>query len=142
MSDMPMEQHSNLEFIQKAHGNVLIAGLGIGLIIIAIQNNPEIKSITIVEKYQEIIDLVFPFLPIKKECKVVCEDIFNYIPEKKFNTIYFDIWNDINYKIRGIEILGEKFIEYLDISDSDCYMGFWREKDAIEYSEYDNYENK
>ena len=137
MEYVPMEYQTNSEFIQNAHGDVLIAGLGIGLVLIAIQDNPQIKTITIIEKHQEIIDLVFPYLPMKKECKVVCEDIFNFTLERKFNTIYFDIWNDINYNIQEIEILGEKFIEYLDLSDSDCYMGFWREEDAINYSELD-----
>lgn len=135
MTNTPMEHHTNTEFIQNAHGDVLIAGLGIGLVLIAIQDNPEVKTITIIERHQEIIDLVFPHLPMKKECKVVCEDVFNYIPEKKFNTIYFDIWNDVNYNIQEIEVLREKFIEYLDLSDSDCYIGFWREQDAIHYSE-------
>lgn len=135
MSDLPMEYQTNSKFIQKVHGDVLIAGLGLGLVLITIQDNPEVKTITIIEKHQEIIDLIFPHLPIEKQCKVVCEDIFNYIPKKKFNTIYFDIWNDVNYDIQEIEILRDKFIEYLDLSDSDCYMGFWREQDANYYSE-------
>ncbi len=82
MSDMLMEYHTNSEFIQKAHGDVLVKGLGIWLIIIAIKDNPEVKSITIVEKHQEIIDLVFPYLPIKKDCEIVCEDIFSFTLEK------------------------------------------------------------
>lgn len=50
MSDTHMEYHTNSEFIQQAHGHVLIAGLGIGLVIMAIQDNIKVKSITIVEK--------------------------------------------------------------------------------------------
>ena len=73
MSDMPMEYQTNSEFIQNAHGDVLIAGLGIGLVLIAVQDNLEVKTITIIERHQEIIDLIFPHLPIKKQCKVVCE---------------------------------------------------------------------
>lgn len=135
MSDTQMEYHTNSEFIQSAHGHVLIAGLGIGLVTMAIQDNIRVKSIVIVEKEQEIIDLVFPHLPIRKECSIVCGDIFNYIPTRKFNAIYFDIWNDVNYDIQDIEILGERLAEYLDASDLNCYMGFWREEDAINYSE-------
>lgn len=33
MSDTPMERRTNMEFIDKAKGDVMIAGLGIGLIL-------------------------------------------------------------------------------------------------------------
>lgn len=50
MSDTPMEKHTNQEFLDAAHGDVLIAGLGIGLIVMPLLDDPEITSITVVEK--------------------------------------------------------------------------------------------
>lgn len=37
MSDTDMERSSNLPFVQHAHGDVMVAGLGIGLIINALR---------------------------------------------------------------------------------------------------------
>jgi len=96
MSDTAMERKSNKEFIDKAKGRVLIAGLGLGLIIHNIIENPEVTEIVVVEKYQDVIDLVEPKFTHPK-LKVICADIFEYKPNKgeKFDTIYFDIWADI-----------------------------------------------
>lgn len=96
MSDTHMERRTNREFVSKAHGDVMIAGLGIGLILNALEDkvkSGEVKSITVYEKYQDVIDLVLPkykHLPIK----VICKDILEYKPEKgeTYDTIYFDIW--------------------------------------------------
>lgn len=100
MSDTHMERLTNREFVSKAHGDVMIAGLGIGLILNALEDkvkSGEVKSITVYEKYQDVIDLVLPkykHLPIK----VICKDILEYKPEKgeTYDTIYFDIWPNID----------------------------------------------
>lgn len=137
MSDMPMEYRSSAEFLEEAYGDVLIAGLGLGLNIIALQEKSEVNSITVVEKHEEVIDLVYPYLPLKKKCTVICSDIFDYVPPPthKFQTMYFDIWDKINYDVSEIDILSEKFFDYLDISSPSSYFGFWREDDAIFRSE-------
>lgn len=58
MSNTPMEKRTNEDFVTNAHGKVLIGGLGIGLILLAIQDDPMVDKITVVEKNQEVIDLV------------------------------------------------------------------------------------
>ena len=50
MSDTTMEQRTNYAVLYRANGHVLIGGLGIGMILLAIQEKPEVKSITVVEK--------------------------------------------------------------------------------------------
>lgn len=100
MSDTDMEKNSNREFVRKAHGDVMIAGLGIGLIINALRPKVEsgkVTSITVYEKYQDVIDLIGPKysdLPIK----IICQDILTYKPVKgeTYDTIYFDIWPEID----------------------------------------------
>ena len=49
MSDSWMEQETNIGIVRQAKGHVLIAGLGMGMIVLAMQKNPEVKSITVVE---------------------------------------------------------------------------------------------
>lgn len=100
MSDTNMEKETNRLFIENAKGRVMIGGLGIGLIIENLRdkiNAGIVTEITIYEKYQDVIDLVYPIykdLPIK----VVCADILEYKPQKGevYDTIYFDIWPTIS----------------------------------------------
>ena len=100
MSDTPMERRTNREFIEKAKGNVMIAGLGIGLILENLKpkiKSGEVKSIVVYEKFQDVIDLVYPIysdMPLE----VRHEDILTYKPPKgeEYDTIYFDIWPDIS----------------------------------------------
>jgi hypothetical protein len=96
MSDTMMEKQSNRQFVREAKGDVLIAGLGIGMILLPTLNKAEVTSITVIEKEQDVIDLVSPHYQHDK-LKVICADIFEWSPAKgqKFDTIYFDIWPNI-----------------------------------------------
>ena len=95
MSDTRMEKLTNLDFINEAKGKVLIAGLGVGLILNGLKtkiNSGEVTEIVVIEKYQDVIDLISPKFP---NVKIICADIFNYETKEKFDTIYFDIWATI-----------------------------------------------
>jgi spermidine synthase len=95
MSDTFTEHMTNWEIVREARGKVLIAGLGLGMILHPILKKKEVQSVTVVEKYQDVIDLVSHTLDHKK-LRVICADIFNWLPrdDQKFDTIYFDIWYD------------------------------------------------
>ena len=69
-------------------------GLGIGLIIMAIQDKPEVHSITVVEKSQEVIDMIATQLPLNEKVKIIQADVFCWKPERgvRYDTIYMDIW--------------------------------------------------
>jgi len=97
MSDTAMERITNKGFIQHASGRVLIAGLGVGLILQAILEKSEVTEVVVVEKYQDVIDLVAERFAHPK-LRIVCADIFEYnLPkEERFDTIYFDIWAEIS----------------------------------------------
>jgi len=98
MSDTNFEQSTNYEVVSQATGHILIAGLGLGMILIPIAKKDSVKSITIIEKHQDVIDLVWPKL--KKylgkranKITIIQSDIFSWKPgNQKWNTIYFDIW--------------------------------------------------
>lgn len=127
MSDTHMERYTNEAFVSKAHGDVMIAGLGVGLILNALESkvqSGEINSITVYEKYQDVIDLVFPkykHLPIK----VICQDILEYKPSKEetYDTIYFDIWPRISKcNLQQIKILHNR---WKFRKRKDGYMDSW-----------------
>lgn len=106
MSDTAMEQRTNAGVVACAKGDVLIAGLGIGLIIVPMLRNPAVKSITVIEKYQDVVDLVLPTLIASvpgadAKLKVIVQDVLTWKPGPKdllpkYDVIYFDIWGDIN----------------------------------------------
>ena len=117
MSDTMMEKRTNREFCGKAHGDVLVGGLGIGMILMAIQDNPAVNSITVLEKYQEVIDMVAQQLPLNEKVKIICADVFEWKPEngQRFDCIYMDIWDYINSEIYRNEMkpLKRKYGHYL-----------------------------
>lgn len=130
MTDTDMEKSSNQEFVNAANGEVLVAGLGIGLIIFNALNKPEVKHITIVEKYQDVIDLVSPYF---KDTRVsfICADILEWRPEKgkKYDTIYFDIWPTICVdNLDEIKFLHNSFKSKLNRQNPDCWMDSWMKK--------------
>ena len=82
MSDTNMEKRTNSDFCINAHGDIIIGGLGIGMIIMAIQDKPEVKSITVIEKNKEVIDIVATQLELndkeKEQMAHTCSVIKEY----------------------------------------------------------------
>lgn len=134
MSNTPMELRTNWSFCKKAHGDVLIGGLGIGLILLEIQSKPNINTITVVEKYQEVIELVGKQLPLSSKVNIINDDIFTYKPEQKYDCIYLDIWNYINSDIYDKEMkpLKRRYSKFLKpkIDCPDRFIGCWAENEA------------
>lgn len=136
MSDTDMEKDTNFRFCNMAHGDVLIGGLGIGMIVLAIQDKPEVESITILEKSAEVIQLVGSQLPINDKVQIINADVFEWKPTKgkKFNCIYMDIWNWINSDVYREEMLPltRKYCHYLasKSEDPNRFMDCWCKKQA------------
>ena len=137
MSDTCMERCSNYSFVRKANGNVLIAGLGLGLILLPALQKKEVKLIQVVEKNEDVMSVVVPQLhkyirdhKLNRRLMVVNADIFKYKPYKdeKWDTIYFDIWPTIcTDNLKEITKLKRKFGRRLNRENSKCWMGAWQE---------------
>lgn len=100
MTDTQMEQQTNMGVVRQARGQVLIAGLGIGLILLPILAKPEVTSVTVIEKYEHVVNLVAPALmsqPGGEKLTCIHADIFDWKPARgtRWDTIYFDIWPNI-----------------------------------------------
>lgn len=135
MSDTPMEKRTNQWFIQNAHGDVFIAGLGIGLIVLPIQEKEEVKSITILEKNKEVIEMVGKQLPLNEKVKIVEGDVFDYAFPKgtKFDCLYFDIWNYVNSDVyEEMKKLKRKYTKYKKklAENPNAFMKCWAEYEA------------
>lgn len=134
MSDTPMEKRTNSDFVRNAHGNVLIGGLGIGLILLAIQDKDNVEQVTVVEKNADVIELVGKQLPLNHKVTIVNADVFEYEPEAKYNTIYMDIWNYINKEIYNEQMkpLINRYRKYLvdKLEDEHRYINCWCKNQA------------
>jgi len=142
MADTEMEKRTNTSFVSRASGDVLIGGLGLGMVLLAVQAKEEVNSVTVIEIEQEIIDLVVPQLPLNVKVTIICGDIFEWYPPKGvlYDVIYFDIWNHIcadDYG--GMTTLHRRFGKRLNRSNCDCWMSSWRRYDRKEaYFESDS----
>lgn len=96
MSDSEQEYHEHQHFLPYAHGHILSAGLGLGMIHSPLMQNENFKSITIVEHSQEVIDLVWDHCPKDERFKIVLADIYDYEPTQKFDIGWFDSWVGID----------------------------------------------
>lgn len=130
MSDTAMEWDTNQEFIENAKGDVLIGGLGIGMIIIGIVNKPSIKSITVIESNKKVAEKIGELLEphFNNKVTIIHADVYEWQPDQNYDTIYMDIWASIcgdNYD--EMTLLGRTYRTYLN---DDGWFGCWREYDC------------
>lgn len=97
MSNVPFEKKTNLQFFQKAKGNVLINGLGLGMVLSAILTKKEVTSVTVVEISKDVIDLVAPSFLHDKRVKIIHADSLTFVPPKGiiYDAVWHDIWPDV-----------------------------------------------
>lgn len=139
MSDTQMERDSNAEFLREVEnrgGHILVAGLGLGMILVPIFKCPKVESITVIEKQQDVVDLVLPKLKSKfghhpqigkRFCTVITADIFQWNPslDCRWDVIYFDIWPGICLDFyEDIKRLKKRFLSYLKLGG---WMKGWQE---------------
>ena len=117
MSNHESETITNQKFIDSAKGDILIFGLGLGLIVFPLLKEIGINRITIVELDKGLIEMVSPIIrfqdPLRK-VKIINGDCFSWETQEKFDTIYFDIWETIDEKAYSeMEILEKRYLKNL-----------------------------
>lgn len=83
-----MEQHS-----EALSGHVLCAGLGLGLMVHAMNANPNITHITVVERSADVIDLIGPLVPHDK-LTIINEDFYELSTDAiaPVDSVLFDLF--------------------------------------------------
>lgn len=117
MTDTHMEQNSNYTVVREAKGKVLIGGLGIGMVLLPILEKPEVTSVTVIEKYADVVKLVEPHIRAAAgknadKLKIIVADALEWKPPKgeKWDTIYWDIWPEIcTDNLKDMEVLHRRF---------------------------------
>ena len=98
MSVNPNEINTMNPFIAEAKGKVLVLGLGMGYIAYMMALKDDVKSVTVIEKDVNIINLfkehIAPLLKNNK-IKVVHDDAIRYVETNKgFDYIFADLWHN------------------------------------------------
>ncbi len=149
MTDVRFEQLTNHEVVHRSNGDVFIAGLGIGMVLVPVALKDEVKSITIIEKYQGVVDLVMPSLKKKigkaaAKVEVIVADALEWKPPRgrTWDTIYFDIWPDVCVdNLEEVAKLKRRFARRLRRHDNPkAWMGAW-EEDTLRREKRRNREN-
>lgn len=88
--------------IEKAHGNVITFGLGLGYYAYMVSEKEEVDSITVIEKSENVIRLfkkhILPQFSHSEKLKIICADAFEYaefeMPKRNFDYAFVDTWRD------------------------------------------------
>lgn len=93
MSDTDAEVRDHYEFVLRARGDVLITGLGLGMCLGAALRREQVRSVTVVEIDQDLIDLVGPHYRSRR-VQIVCADAYTWRPPvgARYGAIWHDIW--------------------------------------------------
>jgi len=98
MSDTPQEYRDHVLFIHRARGHVLINGLGLGMVIAAIQDRANVQSIMVNEISEDVIKLVGPTYEKHPKVTINHADAYTWKPTngQKFDAIWHDVWGDVS----------------------------------------------
>ena len=94
MVDSPTDYRAMQKYAEKAYGNVLTTGLGLGLLTCELCKNDKVSSITVVEISPCVIDLISGYLPDDPRIHITCNDFWHFVEEDndRWDTIIADIW--------------------------------------------------
>ena len=99
MSDTPAEIRDHLNFMYRAEGDVLVNGLGLGLVIEGLMSNPNVKHVTVIEISSDVIQLVAGYLKSRYDgqLSIIHADALEWkSPKGKvYNCVWHDIWPNI-----------------------------------------------
>lgn len=102
MSVCPSEINTMKEQTERAHGRVLVLGMGLGYYQYCILQKKQVSSVTVVELSSTIIEIfeqhLLPNFPNKEKLNIVCADAVEYlknVEDGQFDFVFADIWEGI-----------------------------------------------
>ena len=131
MSDTPDERRDHYGAVRKAHGHVLINGLGLGMVLAAVLKREGVEKVTVVEIDPDVIALVGPTYSSDPRVEIVNASAFDYKPPK--GTRYCVVWHDIWDSICG-DNLPEMTKLKRKYGKATGWQGCWCEDETRRYS--------
>jgi hypothetical protein len=140
MSDTQDERNDHRTILNKAHGQVLIGGLGLGMIALACALKSEVDHVLVIEINPDVIGLVVPWLhralrmlgrdPSKIEA--IQADLLTWIPQKgqKYDCVWFDIWENLcTYNLQQYTMLSRRYARRMNPGGFRGSWGEWLVRD-------------
>lgn len=112
MSNTPMEVKTNRQFVSAAKGQVLINGLGLGMVLEQLLAKEEVEHITVIEIDPRVIELVAKHYADEPKVTIIEHDAMTYKPEKgkTYDVVYHDIWTFISAdNLKDMKTLHRKY---------------------------------
>ncbi len=136
MSITPNEVATMKEAVAKGFGNILTFGLGLGYYAYMTSQKDNVKSVTVVESNEDVIDLfnkyLLPQFQNAQKIKLIKADAFEYAQKHmssgKYDFVFTDLWHDVS---DGIDMY-QKMKEYEKQSPDTVFM-YWIEKSILCY---------
>lgn len=135
MSIVMSEILSMQKEIEKAHGNVITYGLGLGYYTFMVSEKENVDTVTVVEMNEEVIRLfkeqMLPYFPNKDKIRIIKEDAFTYIKSQEdnmYNFAFADFW-------KGVEDGVFLYLKLLPSTQKlkNTEFDFWIERCFMEY---------
>ncbi len=106
-------------YLDEINGETLFFGLGLGLLILPLLNDPSVTKIDIVEIDTNVIDYVYNKkikpLDINNKITIINQNAFNFTTTNTYDYILIDIWSEKNQSvINDMNFLKDKFITNLN----------------------------
>lgn len=112
MSNTPMEINTCMEFIERATGACLSTGLARGWFSMSFCKK-EVTHVTVIEKEQDVINLVAPAFIDDKRVDIICADAMTYQPPAgvTYDVCWHDIWTYFSAEnLQEMENLERKYL--------------------------------
>lgn len=123
MSNTPDEIRDFLRFVWRSKGSILVNGLGIGVLLKALLDKPDVTDVTVIEKSEDVIKLVAPTYLVDSRVTIINADAFEYKPpqNKRYNAVWHDIWDYITSdNLEEMKKLHRKYGKNSDYQESWC----------------------
>ena len=109
--------------INEATGNVLTYGLGLGYYAYMLSMKEDVKTVTIVEKDKEIIELfnkyILPQFRFKDKIRIINMDAFEYFKKNiYYDFVFVDIWHDPS---DGIDL----YLKFKNLEKKNIKYSYW-----------------
>ncbi|MEC5425252.1 hypothetical protein QGM71_17340 [Virgibacillus sp. C22-A2] len=136
MTITPNEIETMKEDIDKAFGNVLTFGLGLGYYAYMVSEKETVESVTVVEINEDIINVfnkyVLPQFKNAEKIKIIKADAFKFAEKNmstsKYDFVFTDLWHDVS---DGIDMY-LKMKKYERLSPNTVFT-YWIEKSILCY---------
>lgn len=129
MSDTDHERAASADLVFRAHGHVLISGLGLGMVLFPLLTDKRVKSVTVLEVEPDVIAYIGPHVEHKK-LTIHEADVFQWKPngQAPFDVVFHDIWPSINPDNLAIFAqLKRRYRKWMNKENPDRWQYCWSE---------------